>query len=176
MKKLLNISMLVAIMSLSSFALQAQKYGHINSANILVQMPEVADLDQQLVSFQDSLTAIGQEMANTLKSDFDAFMAEYNLGNVPPIKAQEKQTEFQQREQQLIQLEQVIPRQVNEKRQQLLQPLLVKVQEAIAAVGKEGSFTMIFENGASASGLNALLFAPDQEDITALVKAKLGIN
>ncbi|MEZ4951983.1 MAG: OmpH family outer membrane protein [Saprospiraceae bacterium] len=175
MKKLLNISLLLSFLAVTATNLQAQKFGYLNSGSILAAMPGVEDSDQALKVYQDSLVTIGEEKAAALKTEFEAFAVEYQGGNVPPIKAQQKQEEFQKREQELVQYEQVIYNLVNERRQKLLEPLIGKLQEAIDAVGKEGGYTMIFEIGSSASGFSAILFAPEADDVSALVKAKLGM-
>ena len=176
MKKILNISVLFAFLAIAATNLNAQKFGHLNSGLILAAMPGVTESDTDLKAYQDSLVTIGEEKAAALKKDFEAFMVDYQGGNVPPVRAQEKQAEFQKREQELGQYEQTIYTLVNERRQKLLEPLIVKLQEAIDAVGKEGQYTFIFETGASASGFSALLFAPESEDISTLVKAKLGME
>jgi len=176
MKKLLKTSMLLAFLAISATNVNAQKFGHLNSSTILAIMPGVAESDQALKVHQDSLVVIGEAKAKQLNEDYTAFMAEYNDGNVPPIKAQQKQEEFQKREKELQGYQQTIYESVNAKRQQLLEPLITNLQAAIDAVGKEGSYTMIFETGASASGFSALLFSPESEDISELVKAKLGIQ
>ena len=175
MKKLLNISMLMAFLAMTAANLQAQKFGYLNSGNILAIMPGVEDSDKALKVYQDSLITVGEEKAAALKKEFEAFAAEYQDGNVPPIKAQQMQEEFQKREQELVQYEQVIFNLVNERRQVLLEPLIGKLQEAIDAVGNEGNYTMIFEIGSSAAGFSAILFAPEADDLSDSVKAKLGI-
>ncbi len=176
MKKLLKISMLLTLLAVTATNLTAQKFGHLNSASILAAMSGVEESDQALKAYQDSLVVIGEEKATQLKKDFETFMAEYNQGNVPPIKAQQKQEELQRREQELVQYEKVIYSKVNEKRQKLLEPLIGQLQNAIDEVGKEGSYTMIFETGSSAVGFSAILFAPESEDLTTQVKAKLNIE
>ena len=176
MKKLLNISLLLTFVALTTNSLQAQKIGHLNSAAILAKMPGVNESDTALKEYQDSLVTAGEEKAAQLKKEFDDFLADYNEGNVPPVKAQQKQTEFQKREQELMQYEQTIYDMVNQRREELLAPLIDKLQDAINAVGKEGGYNIIFETGASASGFSALLFAPEGDNIAELVKAKLGMQ
>ena len=176
MKKLLNISLLLTFFAIAVTNLQAQKFGHLNSANILGFMPGVHESDVTLKAYQDSLVSVGEEKAAQLKKEFDEFMEDYNTGNVPPIKAQQKQEEFQKKEQELVQYEQVIYNMVNQRREELLAPLIDSLQDAINAVGKEGGYTFIFETGASAAGFSALLFAPESDDISALVKSKLGMQ
>ena len=176
MKKLLNISTLLLLLTFATADVAAQKFGYLNSGAILAVMPGVTDSDAALKTYQDSLVNVGNEKAAALKADFEAFMVIYQEGDVPPVKAQQKQEEFQRREQELVQYEQVIFDLVNNRRQVLIEPLITKLQAAIDEVGKEGSYTMIFEIGSSAVGFSAILFAPESEDISAQVKAKLGIE
>lgn len=176
MKILLKISLLFAFIAMTATNIDAQKFGHLNTSDILTLMPGVDESDTALKAYQDSLVAVGEAKAAALRSEFEAFSKAYNDGDVPPIKAQEKQAEFQKRQEELQQYEQLIYNLVNQKRQELLQPLIVQLHDAIQAVGKEGGYTMIFETGASAIGFSALLYTPESDDVTALVKAKLNIE
>ncbi len=172
MKKLLKVSILSSFLLITAVSLNAQKFGHLNSGNLLVQMPETAAADAKLKVFQDSLVAGGESKAKKLEEEFNAFVIEYRQGNIPPATAQKKQAEFQQKEAELAQLEEEIMEQVDLKREELIGPILEKVQVAINEVGKEGGYTMIFDT----SIFNTILFAQDSDDIEPLVKAKLGIE
>jgi outer membrane protein len=172
MKKLLKISVLSSLFFVTTFALKAQKFGHLNSGNLLVQMPETKGADAKLKVFQDSLIAIGEEKAKKLEQEFNAFVLAYREGNIPPAAAQKKQAEFQQKEAELADLEEEIMGQVAAKREELIAPIIEKVQAAINEIGKEAGYTMIFDT----SIFNTILFAQDSDDIEPLVKAKLGLN
>lgn len=168
LKKLFLLGMLVC-----SFATaEAQKFGHINVGNILVLMPETKDADAKLKIFQDSLIAIGKKMADSLQADIQAFAAEYRAGNLTPIAAQKKQDELEQRHQQVQQYEQQVTQWVALKREELISPILDKLQKAIDDVGKEHGYYMIFDT----SIMNAILYASESDDVSALVLAKLGIQ
>ncbi|HRI35447.1 MAG TPA: OmpH family outer membrane protein, partial [Saprospiraceae bacterium] len=56
---------------------------------------------------------------------------------------------------------------LNKRRQELLAPLLNRIDEAIKAIGKEASYTFIFDSSAG------LIFYPESEDITPLILKKL---
>ena len=56
-------------------------------------------------------------------------------------------------------------------RRQLLQPLVNKLDEAVRVVGKEGGYQVIFDTSNGSA-----LFAAESDDVTALVKAKLGLK
>lgn len=153
-------------------AAKAQKFGHVNVGNLLVLMPETKEADSKLKVFQDSLVAIGQRMADSLQADIQAFAAEYRAGNLTPIAAQKKQEELEQRHQQVQQYEQQVLQWVSAKREELIAPILDKLQNAIDAVGKEHGYYMIFDT----SIMNAILYASESDDVSALVLAKLGID
>ncbi len=173
MMKLLKISMLSSILALLAVvSANAQKFGHLNSGNLLVQMPETKVADEQLKVYQDSLVKVGQDRAKKLQEEYNLFAQAYETGNVPPIEAQKKQGEFQQKQEELSKFEEDVIQMVGKRREELIAPILDKVQAAINEVGKEGSYTMIFDT----SVFNTILFAKDSDDIEAKVKAKLGLE
>ena len=68
------------------------------------------------------------------------------------------------------QFETVIQQLVQAKREELLKPILDKVDVAIKAVGKEGGYLYIFDTSTGAT-----LYALESEDVLPKVKAKLGL-
>ncbi|MCB0522618.1 MAG: OmpH family outer membrane protein [Lewinellaceae bacterium] len=173
MKKLMKISTVSTLLLLMAFVgAQAQKFGHLNSGNLLVQMQETKVADDSLKVFQDSLVKVGQERAKKLQEDFNLFAQAYQQGSVPPVEAQKKQAEFQQKQEELSQFEDEVMQMVAKKREELIAPILERVQEAINEIGKNEGYTMIFDT----SVFNTILFAQDSDDIEAKVKAKLGLE
>ena len=160
------------MLTVVAVSLNAQKFGHLNSGNLLVQLPETKIADDRLKIFQDSLVTIGEEKAMKLEEEFTAFAKEYREGNIPPATAQKKQAEFQQKEAELEALEEEIVGLVSAKREELIGPILEKVQDVINEVGKEGGYTMIFDT----SIFNTILFNQEADDIEPKVKAKLGLK
>lgn len=96
-------------------------------------------------------------------------MKEQQSGNLAPIKEKEQQ-ELLQKEQEVIQaFEQQIQQKLQIKREELLKPIVDKITAKINEVCTENKFVMVFDT----SSFNALLFTPDSEDITALVRTKM---
>ena len=56
------------------------------------------------------------------------------------------------------------------KREELLKPILVRVDDAVKSIAVDNQYLMIFD---TSSG--SMLFAAETEDVTALVKKKMGI-
>ncbi|MBI5916974.1 MAG: OmpH family outer membrane protein [Bacteroidetes bacterium] len=172
MKKLLKISLLVFLIAFTADSLKAQKFGHLNSGNLLIQIPATKIADDKLKVLQDSMVAVGEARAKALQEEFNSFMKVYNEGSVTPAESQKKQAEFERKQQELAAYEDEIIALINKKRDELLAPILAEVQKAIDAVGKEGGYTMIFDT----SVFNTILFAQDSDDVEPLVKVNLGIK
>lgn len=169
MKIVLKTNLLFILAIAFSASLQAQKFGHVNSGNLLAEMPGTGSADTLLMAYQDSLVAIGEERAKALEAEFAVFYESYQGGEVTPAVAQKKQQEFQRRDQELMAFEEEVANMVGMKRKELIEPFLIKLQAAINEVAEEGGYTMIFDT----SIFNAIVFAGDSDDIGELVLAKL---
>ncbi len=172
MKKLLKSFFLMLLLATVSNQLQAQKFGHLNSGNLLIQIPATKIADEKLKILQDSLVTIGEAHAKAAQEEYAAFVREYQNGNIPPVQAQKRQAEFERKEEELAQLEDEIAATLANKRKELLGPILDQLEKAVNEVGKEGSYTMIFDT----SVFNTILFAQESQDVEPLVRAKMGLN
>ncbi|MEM6320150.1 MAG: OmpH family outer membrane protein [Bacteroidota bacterium] len=167
MKKIF-FTLLFSVFALSAFA---QKVGHVNTGILLEGMPAVKAADSQLEALQKQLMAKGEEMVKSFQAEYQAVVAEVNAGNMNRVQQEEKQKALQQKQQEIQQYEQKIQMDVLKKREELLKPILDKVDKAIQEVGKESGFLFIFDTAIP----NVILFADEPLDVTDKVKAKLGI-
>lgn len=168
MKSLMRISCLIALTIALAGSVQAQKFGYVNSASILAAMPEVSQADANLEALQKQLQKKGQSMLEQLQQDYLALQQQVQEGSLSPKQQEEQAQKLQEREQEIGKFEQDMRKQVNEKRESLLGPIYEKVNEAIKTVAEENGFQFIFDQ-------NVLLYADDSQDISAMVKAKLGL-
>ncbi len=166
MKSLLKITCLVALIAATAGVLQAQKFGYVNSAAILAEMPEVKQADANLEALQKQLQKKGQNMLQQLQQDYTALQQRVQGGDLSPKQQEEEAAKLQQREQEIAQFEQDMRKQVSEKRDELLGPIYEKVNQAIEDVAKENGYQFIFDQ-------NVLLYAEDSQNVNDLVKAKL---
>lgn len=172
MKKVLNISWLailfVGIFATSSFS---QKFGYVNSAAILVKVPATKSADETLKTYQDDLVKKGEEMAKKLQAEYKTFAKAYQGGTMPPVEAQKKQQALEKQQQDIVAYEQEVLTKLEQKRQELFEPILKRVEEAIQSVGKEGGYTFIFDTSVP----NTILFVEEKDDVSSIVMAKLGL-
>ncbi|MEM9884429.1 MAG: OmpH family outer membrane protein [Bacteroidota bacterium] len=171
MRKLVVSTFLMLATLLMTTSLVAQKYGHLNSGNLLQELPNVKAANVELETYQKQLVSKGEEMAKAFQSKLQAYMTKAEGGELSKIQMQEQEAALQKERESIMQYEQEVIAKVQEKRQQLLEPILKKVDEAIQAVGKENGYQMIFDT----SLINTVLFVNDADDLMPLVKKKLGM-
>lgn len=169
-QSILSFCLLVAITFMSQAAI-AQKYGHLNSGNFLQELAEVKSANSQLESYQKQLMKKGEDMATAFQTKLEAYMKRAQSGTVSQVQAQQEEGALQQERQKIMEYEQEVMTKVQQKRQELIEPILKKVDDAIQAVGKENGYKFIFDT----SLMNATLFVEESDDVTSLVKAKLGL-
>ncbi|MEZ4921169.1 MAG: OmpH family outer membrane protein [Saprospiraceae bacterium] len=166
---------LVLVLLLSAGSLQAQetapKYGHMNLGNLLEELPATASANSALKVIADSLGVVGDTMAAQFQREYAKVEKDYNAGNLTPIAVQQAEIALKAKQDSIVQFEQQAQQMLAGKRDELLGPILTDIQNAIEAVAKENGYLMIFD---VSSGV--MLFADETEDVSALVKKKLGIT
>jgi outer membrane protein len=169
MKKiLLAISLFTLFLGMQ---LSAQKYGHLNSGNLLQSLPQVKTADAQMKTFQEGLMKKGEEMAKAFEQKFQAYAAKVQNGELSQIQRKQQEETLEKERNQIMAYEEEAMEKVATKREELLKPILEKVDAAIQAVGKENGYLMIFDTSIP----NVILFVRDIDDVEPLVRKKLGI-
>lgn len=151
---------------IACFALQAQKFGYINSAAIIQQHPKVASANTELEQFQKMISDSFAIKVKAFEDKYRTFLEESNSGSLSPVASQTRQTELREEQQALATEEQQLQFRIIQKRETLLKPILSEIDTIIQQIGKEGNYTMIFDTSVA----GAILFAEEGDDITALVK------
>jgi outer membrane protein len=168
MRNWIKVSFLTLALLGALNVVQAQKFGYVNSAAILAEMPEVKQADANLEALQKQLQKKGQGMLEKLQEDFADVRRKVDSGDLSPKQQEEESKRLQAEEAKIAQFEQDMIKQVQDKREELLGPIYEKVNQAIADVAKEEGYQFIFDQG-------VLLFAEESQDVSTMVKAKLGI-
>ena len=166
-KKTIFTFMLAAfIMTSTAFA---QKFGHINSQQLLIESPLVKAADAKLKTFQEGLIGKGQAMVQTFEADYKKYVAEVDAGGLSKVQMGQREAELGKSQEAIQKYEVEVQQEIAKKREELYKPILDEAKVAIDAIGEEGNYTMIFD-----TGTNGLLFAVEGEDLLPKVKAKLG--
>ena len=168
MKKILKVTIAAAILFSLSFTAQAQKFGYVNSAEILQSMPAVKQAEANLEALQKQYQKKGQTMLETFQKDYLAIQKKVERGELSPQEQQTEGQKLEARQSEIAKFEQEMMSQLEKKRTDLLKPIYDKINKAIEDVAKAGGYQMIFEQG-------VLLYQDASFDVSAKVKAKLGM-
>ena len=168
--KVFLVALLVLIPSVI-FAQKTLKFGHINSQEVIQLMPQRDSAVIRLQKFNKELSDSYEEQNVELNKKYQKFLEEEKTLN--DVVKKTRQEELQQIQQRIQQFQENANQQIQAKQTELMQPILEKLKKAIADVGKEGGFIYVFDIGGTT---NVLFFSAESQDITALVKQKLGIK
>ncbi|HNP17579.1 MAG TPA: OmpH family outer membrane protein [Fulvivirga sp.] len=165
---------IVAFLMLGSAAIAqtTMKIGYADVDYILGQMPESKQVESELqahnTQLQNQLQAKYQEYQQKLQA--------YQQGAATMVDAvkNEKETELAQLEQRIQKFQQDAQASMQKKQTTLMEPLYTKVGNNIEAVAKEHGYTHIL-NG-QVGGIDVVLYADEQYDISDLVLQKMGIT
>ena len=167
MKKII----LCAICAICGFTtVNAQKFGHVNSQEIIQVMPEFTKARTDIEALTKQYEADLKQMQEELQKKSEAY--EKEQATLPANIKQRRETDLQEMYQKIQQSyqdnQQALAKEQNEK----LKAITDKVLEAIKAVGQAGGYVYIMDLSAGIPYISTTL----STDVTADVKAKLGLK
>ncbi len=163
MKKMI----LCAICAICGFTTaNAQKFGHVNSQEIIQAMPEFTKARADIEQYEADLKSMQEE----LQKKSEAY--EKEQATLPANIKQRRETELQEMYTKIQQSyqdnQQALAKEQNEK----MQAITTKVVEAIKAVGQAGGYVYIMDMAGGIPYISSTL----STDVTSQVKAKLGLK
>ncbi len=168
-KKILMMVLFVAPLSLA-----AQKFGHFDYSAIMQAMPEMKTVQAELETigkqYQDELTGMEKE----LQAKYEKFQAEVN-DQTPENIRNRKLQELQEMQARLQQAGEDNTKAFQETQQKKMQPIMVKVTDAINAVAQEGNYVYLIDK-ASSQAAGMFINETISEDVTKKIMTKLGIT
>ena len=164
-------TIIIALMAILPFCAFAQKFGHINSADIIPLMSEYkaaqAEMEELVKQYQEEL----DYMQNEYSKKVDDYMK--NRETLPESIRERREQELMESQQKMQQYYNDCEVNKNQKENQLMGAIEDKVLKAIKAVGEEGGYVCIFN---IAGGVVPYVSSTLTTDVTEAVKAKLGIK
>ena len=171
----LKIAILFIIAGLGLMSnLSAQKIGYANIELILAYMPESKTMQQTLATFEKKLgekLQIKQQFYQTKGGEY-----------LELSKTTQDEAKLKPLQDELIKLEQEIQKETSDaqnkllaKRQDLLDPIIKKLQAEIKAVSETEGYDYVL-NTVDGSGVSIILHGPEEHDLTKKIMDKLGIK
>lgn len=166
MLKKIILATLVAIPMLLSA--QTVKIGVVDTQAIARELPAFKEVEAKLAEIGKKYEAEYAKLRTEAQAKYEEFQ---NMPKDTPQAVQDRRAkELDDFSKKLAEFEQMAQNDMVKQQQELTQPVITSVQQAIQSIGKEGNYTMIQE----AAGL--LYYGAPAEDITPQVKARLGIK
>jgi outer membrane protein len=171
MKNLLKVLAIVLIVAVAvnANAQKATKIGHVEFGKLLEQMPGQDTVKVVMEGYVKSL----QGELQTMQSELELKGIDYqkNAATMSSIIKATKEKEITDLQARIEAFQQSAQQDLSNKQTELITPFVNKAKQAIKEVAKEGGYAYI---------LNAvedlLLYTEGGEDVTPLVKKKLGIT
>ncbi|MBR1502662.1 MAG: OmpH family outer membrane protein [Prevotella sp.] len=169
MKKLI----ICAICAICGFTTaNAQKFGHVNTQEIIQAMPEFVKAQSELKSLQEQYEADLKAIQDEIQKKGEAF--EKEQATLPDNIKQRRQQELQEMYQKYQQSAQDNQQALYKAQQDKMQVVSGKLYDAIKAVGQEGGYVYIMQT--SVQEVIPYISTTLSTDVTAQVKAKLGLK
>lgn len=157
-----------AMMILAGGTANAQKIGYVDLQELMQLMPEYKKANTDMEAFGKSL----EDELKKMSDEFQKKVADYqkNEKTMPEAIRSVKQQELQDMQARIQDFQQSAQENIRKKEAELLKPIIEKAKGAIALVAKEGGYAYIMD-----SSVAGFLYKPDDANVMAAVKKKLGI-
>lgn len=163
-----KIIVAAAIVALLPVAAAAQKFGIVEANTIFAAMPESTAAQTQMAEASKKYEDEFKKLQEEVDKKFQEYQA---LAEDTPASIKERRlNEVQELSMKADKFRQTATEDLQRQQQQLMAPIEQKLMEAIKAVGQEGGYTFIFQDGSAAYQ------GADVVNVTDAVKAKLGVT
>ncbi|MFN4233603.1 MAG: OmpH family outer membrane protein [Bacteroidia bacterium] len=168
MKSLIKKSFVVAFAFLTT-SLFAQKFGYVDSNELMLGMPERKKAEADLQAYAQQL----QQQLQAMSAEFEAKVAEYQQKESSYIESVKKAKlkEITDLETRIKEFQMTAQDDLKNKEEELLKPMVEKIKKTIADFAKENKYSYIFDSAAG-----TLLYMPESDNLGPQIKKKLGIQ
>ena len=160
-----KIFLLAIVGLLLSVGVNAQKFGYVNSEEILATMPDMIKAQKDLETYSKTFEPRYKEMAAELQSKYDAYIKKGNT--MTDAERTAKETELNSLKERMDKYETSTDQQLKAKQETVLKPVFEKAQKAIKDYAVEKGYDYIFD-------AKTIVYAKESDDLTPMIKAKLG--
>lgn len=148
--------------------LSAQKVGHINTVQLIDSLTEAKQASAILKQYEASLSKTGEDMVKKYQEKINKYQSDLKSGLLTPLVQKQMETDLEIDQNAINTYRQSAQTSLEKRRQELIQPILDKINKAIQEIGKEENFIFIFDNAVG------ILYFNQSEDLSARLFKKLG--
>jgi len=170
MKQFITLAILASTMIWNpAMAQKSNKFGHINSAELLGLMPE----RKAAAAKMDSITKDVEKQLQEMMTEYRAKQEKYSseAPKLSELIKKDKEEELTSLGTRIQNFQQQAQQSLEQQEQALIEPIVNKAKKAIEQVAKENGYTYIFDTSAG-----SLLFWEESDNVLASVKKKLNLQ
>jgi outer membrane protein len=170
MKQIITLAILASAMIWNpAMAQKSNKFGHINSAELLGLMPE----RKAAAAKMDSITKDVEKQLQEMMTEYRAKQEKYTTEapKLSELVKKDKEEELTSLGTRIQNFQQQAQQSLEQQEQALIEPIVNKAKKAIEQVAKENGYTYIFDTSAG-----SLLFWEESDNVLASVKKKLNLQ
>lgn len=165
----IKLFIIASVLLLGAGSASAQKTGYFSVEEFIYLMPEIGRIDTAIQRFQaDSL----QPQLAVMLQDYnykDSMLNSKDSAKIPATVRNQYRQDLQAITYQMQNWQGFVQNAVQNKQQQLLQPVYVRINNALNQVAKEKGYAFVYRT-------EALLVAPPGDDLSPFVAQKLNIK
>ena len=167
MKQLFTFFTCLLLLTAFAPAHAQSKVAHINTQQLLSEMPEVIAANKELEKLEKQYAT----QLETSAKEFDTKVKSYSADaeNQTDLINQQRQTELQDLQQRIAEFRQTAAQELQKKQAEMMRPLYDKARAAIETVAKVQSFDYVLDSSTGGSVILA-----EGKDLMADVKQQLG--
>ena len=170
MKKAIKLTLAVALV-MGSTSLFAQKFGRINTQEIIMAMPETKTMQENMETYAKEL----QDNIETMNVEFNTKLQDFqkNYNTFSDAIKEMKEKELQDMQNRTREFQERAQQDYQKKQNELLGPIIEKAKAAIDKVSAATAYTVVFD---TSTGSLAYFDEATLTDIAPQVKKELGIT
>lgn len=175
-----NVFRIILVALLAGVATQvdaqtaSQKIGYTNVDYILSQMPETRVIETEIKTKEAQYQTLIQQKQKELQDK--AANYQKNVATMSDVIRADMEKQLQGLQTNLQEFQQNAVQELQGKQQQLLAPVLEKIDKAIKEVAKENGYTFVLSTDISRELSPVLLYTTEEYNITDLVFKKMGVT
>ena len=170
MKKALKLTLAVALL-MGSTSLFAQKFGRINTQEIIMSMPETKTMQTNMETYAQEL----QDNIETMQVEFNTKLQDFqkNFNTLTDIAKEMKEKDLNDLQNRIREFQERAQQEYQKKQNELLAPIIEKAKNAIDKISAAGGYLVVFD---TSTGSLAYFDEANLTDVAPEVKKELGIT
>ena len=170
MKKAIKLTLAVALV-MGSTTLFAQKFGRINTQEIIMSMPETKAMQTNMEAYAKEL----QDNIETMNVEFNTKLQDFqkNFNTLSDALKEMKQKELEDMRNRTQEFQERAQQEYQKKQNELLAPIIDKAKADIDKISAANAYTVVFD---TSTGSLAYFDEATLTDIAPQVKKELGIT